>query len=82
MDDSTAWDRGATAGLVAWARATRGFEDLEQGDRLKVNRKKSGVVVLCQSLQQLVEQATAERSRSPHGLVVGLGAEEPAGWEQ
>ena len=79
VDDSTAWDRGATEGLVVWARATRGLEDLEQGDGLKVKRKKYGVVVSHKSLQQVVEEATAERSRSPRGLVVGYGAEEPVG---
>ena len=59
-----------------------GFEDLAQGDGLKVSRKKSGVVVWHMSMQELVEQATAERSRSPRGLVVGYGAEESVGWEQ
>ena len=45
VDDSMAWGRGETAGFVVWAGAARDMEDLEQGDGLKVNRKKSGVVV-------------------------------------
>ena len=82
VDDSTAAGRGETQGLAVWAEATRGFEDLEQGDGAKVNRKKFGVVCSHLRLQRLVEPATALRAQCPHGLLVGYGPVEPAGWEQ
>ena len=69
-------------GLAVWAEATRGFEDLEQGDRAKVNRKKSGVIVSHPRLRRLVEAAAALKVQCPYGLVVGFGPVEPAGWEQ
>jgi hypothetical protein len=82
VDDSTAAGRGVSQGLAVWAEATRGFEDLEQGDGSKVNRKKSGILVSHPRLQELVEQATALKVLCPFGLVVGYGPVEPAGWEQ
>ena len=74
--------RGEAQGLAVWAGATRGFEDLEQGDAAKVNRIKSGIVCSHLRLQRLVEEATALRARCRHGLVVGCGPVEPEGWEQ
>ena len=59
-----------------------GFEDLEQGYRAKVNRKKSGILVSHPRLQRLVEAAAALKMQCPFGLVVGFGPVEPAGWEQ
>ena len=82
VDDSTAAGHGETQGLAVWAEATRGFEDLEQGDGAKVNRKKSGVLCSHPRLQRLVELATALRGQCPFGLVVGYGPVEPAGWEE
>ena len=81
VDDSTAAGRGETGGLAVWIGATRGFEDLEQGDGAKVNRSKSGIICSHARLQRLVEQATALRAKSSYGLVVGSGPEEPPGWE-
>ena len=82
VDDSTAEGRGVVQGLAVWAEATRGFEDLEQGDGSKVNRKKSGILVSHPRLQQLVEAAAALKVQCPFGLVVGFGPVEPDGWEQ
>ena len=79
VDDSTAAGQGETQGLAVWAEATRGFEDLEQGDGAKVNRKKSGVLSSHPRLQRLVELATALRAQCPFGLVVSYGPAEPAG---
>jgi hypothetical protein len=42
VDDSTAAGRCVSQGLSVWAEATKGFEDFEQGDGFKPNRKKSG----------------------------------------
>ena len=81
VDDSTAAGRGEAQGLAVWIGATRGFEDMEQGDGAKVNRTKSGVVCSHARLQRLVEQATAVRASCKYGLVVGCGPVEPPDWE-
>jgi phosphoribosylformylglycinamidine (FGAM) synthase-like amidotransferase family enzyme len=36
VDDSTPEGHGEAQGLAVWAEATRGFEDIEQGDAAKV----------------------------------------------
>ncbi len=82
VDDSTASARGRTAGFATLVAAARAMEDLEQGDGPRVNRKKSGVLVSHRALRRLIDEAVAVRSRSPFGLVVGYGPEEPAGWQQ
>jgi hypothetical protein len=81
VDDSTAAGRGEAQGLAVWIGATRGFEDMEQGDGAKVNRTKSGVVCSHARLQRLVEQAAAVRTTCRYGLVVGCGPVEPQDWE-
>jgi hypothetical protein len=80
--DSTASARGKAPGLAVWAAATRGFEDIEQGDGGRVNRVKSGVLVSDSELEKLVLQASAVRAACPFGLVIGTGFVEPAGWQE
>ena len=81
MDDSTGTGRGRTGALATLVVGVRGLEDLEQGDGLRVNRKKSGVVVSHPALRLLVEEAAKVRRSAPYGLVVGCGEVEPLGWE-
>ena len=82
VDDSTAQASGATEGLATLVAATRSMEDLEQGDGVRVNRKKTGVLVTCAALRDLVQQAAAVKSRAAGGLVAGFGPVEPAGWQE
>ncbi len=65
-----------------WASATRGFEDIEQGDGGRENRSKSGILVSDSELEELVRQASAAMASCPCGLVVGAGPVEPAGWRE
>ena len=81
VDDTTAAGKGITAALATMVASTRAMEDLEQGDGLKVNRVKSGLVVSHKVLADLVLQFQELRAQSPYGLVVGSGAEEPPEWE-
>ena len=81
VDDSTAAGKGEGQGLAVWIAATRGFEDMEQGDGAKVNRTKSGVLCSHGRLQRLVEQAAAVRANCRYGLVVVCGPVEPPNWE-
>jgi hypothetical protein len=82
VDDSTEAGRGVSQGLAVWAETSRGFEDFEQGDGAKVNQKRAGILVSRRRLQEMVEQPAAEKALCPHGLVVGVGPAEPAGWGQ
>jgi hypothetical protein len=82
VDDSTAIGRGRSGSLAVFVGAVRGMEDLEQGDGVRVNRKKSGAVVSHACLQRLVEEAAAVRKAAPLGMVLGYGDVEPAEWVQ
>ena len=68
VDDSTASGKGETNGLATLVVAVRSMEDLEQGDGLRVNRKKSGTVVSHPGLRRLVEAAAKVRRTAPFGL--------------
>ena len=57
------------------------MEDLEQGDGLKANRPKSGVLVSHKILANLVHQIHELRSQSLYGVVVGCGEVQPPAWE-
>ena len=81
VDDATAAGKGVTAALATMVASTRAMEDLEQGDGLKVNRVKSGLVVSRKRLADLVLETQELRSQSLYGLAVASGAEEQPGWE-
>ena len=81
VDGSTASGKGCTDGLGTLVAAVLCMEDLEQGDGLRANRKKSGAEVSHPRLLRLVEVAAEVRRRAPQGLVVGCGELEPLGWE-
>ena len=81
VDDTTAAGQGITAELATMVASTRAMEDLEQGDGLKVNRPKSGVLVSHKILANLVHQIHELRSQSLYGVVVGCGEVQPPAWE-
>ena len=81
VDDTTAAGQGITAGLATMVASTRAMEDMEQGDGLKVNRAKSGVLVSHKILANLVHQIHELRSQSLYGVVVGCGEVQPPAWE-
>ena len=70
VDDSTVTAKGATCILASWAVAARCMEDLEAGDGLEVNRKKSGVVTNSKRIEQLIGEAAELKMQHPRGLVV------------
>ena len=81
VDDTTAAGKGIIAGLATMVASTRAMEDLEQGDGLKANRVKSGLVVSHKALADLVLETQEVRGQALYGMVVGWGAVQPPGWE-